>query len=200
MSKTLLVTGLILLFLAVEGARMWYARHAGEQAAMNVQAKSQAHIDSLASAKIDERAAGLSGEWHAQLEQEKQLQQTLKDSIALLKSELAAARYGNLSELVEKLGEAGIRKQEKNQVLSLKKMDTAPWAGLRLFLDESIPGQTVTVKITRPLKNTESVTWRTGEVYYLKDSEDENLLEVYLVRNTAQQAMLQWRYYSGFGK
>jgi hypothetical protein len=200
MTKPLLIVGIILLFLAVEAGRMWYCREANKQTTQTLQAQSQNHIDSLASAEIDARASDISGEWAARIEQEQQLQQALKDSIAFLKEELALAKYGNLTELVGRLGETGIRKEEKNQTLSVQKMAVAPWADLRIFLETTDPGRSITVKITRPLKNTESVTWKTGEVYYLKDIGATTLIEVYIVRNTATQAQIQWRHYSGFAK
>lgn len=198
MSKPLLIIGLIFLFLAVEGGRMWYCQQANEQAVQALQAQSQTHIDSLASAEIDELASDLSGEWAARMEQEQQLQQALKDSIFELKEALARAKYGNLKSLIDQLGEAGVRKQEKNQTLSLNKMATSPWGEMRIFMEESVPDQLISVKLTRPLKNTESVTWKTGEVYYLQENGGENLLEVYLLKNTKEQALVQWRYYSGF--
>lgn len=198
MKKIFLIIGLIVLAIAVEGGRIWYVENRQDQTEQFIQAQTQHKIDSLANREFREKESDLSTEWAARLEQDQALVNALKDSIQLLKAELTRARYGNLADLVTRLGEKGIRKREKRLVLPSSKMITESWADMRIFLDGSIPKKEITVKLTRPHKNTEIVTWKTGEVYYLKGQESENLLEVSVLGNTATQAVLSWRYYSGF--
>ena len=198
MKKTLLIIALIALIIAFEGGRIWYCQQQRNQAEQTARSQTRQKVDSLATADIDRREEALSSEWAARLEQEQQLLLQLKDSIRWLKTELQQARYGNLAELVDQLGAEGISKRAKKLNLPHGKMVKETWSDLRIFLNHSVPKAEITVKLTRPHKQTETVTWKAGEVYYLKGSQNQDLVEVSVLSNTEKQAVLDWQYYTGF--